>query len=86
MNLNGIEPTKENIASAKYPFFRSLYLVTKGKPAGEVKAFIDWLLSKDGQKIVAGQGTVNLEEGRGLKVKFRFWQQTELITNYRTYR
>ena len=83
LNLNGIEPTKENIASAKYPLFRPLYLVTKGKPAGEAKAFIDWLLSKEGQKIVSDQGTVNLEEGRGLKAKFRFWQHTELIMNFK---
>ena len=83
LNLNGIEPTKENIASAKYPLFRPLYLVTKGKPAGEVKEFIEWLLSKDGQKIVAGEGTVNLEEGRSLNAKFRFWQHPELIINYK---
>lgn len=83
LNLNGIEPTKENIASGEYPLFRPLYVVTKGKPAGEAKAFIDWLLSKEGQKIVSDQGTVNLEEGRGLKAKFRFWQHTELIMNYK---
>ncbi len=83
LNLNGIEPTKANIASAGYPLFRPLYLVTKGKPAGEVESFMEWLLSKEGQEIVAGQGTVNLEEGRDLKAKFRFWRQTELITNYK---
>ena len=83
LNLNGIEPTKENIASAVYPLFRPLYVVTKGKPAGEAKAFIDWLLSKDGQNTVSYRETVNLEEGRRLKAKFVFWQHTELITNYK---
>lgn len=83
LNLNGIEPAKKNIASAEYPLFRPLYLVTKGKPAGEAKAFIDWLIGKDGQKIISDLGIVNLKEGRGLKAKFRFWQHTELITNYK---
>ncbi len=72
LTLDGIEPNKENIASGLYPLFRPIFLVTKGKPEGKVKDFIDWLLSKDGQKIISDEGTVNLEEGKGLKKRFRF--------------
>lgn len=72
LSLNGIEPTKGNIASGAYPLFRPLFIVTKGKPAGKVKDFIDWLLSKEGQKLISDEGTVNLEEGNELKKKFKF--------------
>jgi len=64
--LDGKTPSKENIGSGKYPLVRPLYLVTKGEPAGEVKNFIDFALSKEGQAIISAQGTVNLEEGKAL--------------------
>ncbi len=83
LKLNGTEPSKENIGSGKYPLFRPLYLITKGKPTGDVKEFIDWLLGEEGQNVVSEQGTVNLIEGKGLKEKFKFWEHTNLITNHR---
>lgn len=82
LKLEGQAPTRENIASGDYPLFRPLYLMTKGKPAGQIKDFIDWLLSDAGQRLVSEQGTVTLKEGRHLKEKFEFWQNTDLITNY----
>lgn len=80
--VNGVAPTKNNISSGQYPFFRPLYLTSRGIPAGEVKQFIDWLLGRKGQEIVSGQGTVNLEEGKKLKAMFRFWKHKEFITNF----
>ncbi len=61
--LDGVEPTRENIASGGYPLFRPLYLMTQGKPTGEVADFIRWLLSEKGQQVVSAQGTVTLREG-----------------------
>lgn len=80
--LDGIEPTKENIASGAYPLYRPLYLATKGEPTGEVKKFIDWMVSEEGQRVISDQGTVNLEEGKALKEKFQFWHNTDIIRNY----
>ena len=45
-------PTIENVMYGKYPISRPLYLYTNGEPKGIVKDFIDYALSKDGQKIV----------------------------------
>ncbi len=67
LKVDGVAPTKENIASGKYPFYRPLYLVTKESPSGEVKKFIEFALSPEGQKIIAEQGTVTLAEGKSLK-------------------
>ena len=49
-------PSAENVASGKYPLSRPLFMYTRAKPAGEVKAFIDFCLSPDGQKIVTQVG------------------------------
>ncbi|RMG56707.1 MAG: phosphate ABC transporter substrate-binding protein, partial [Gammaproteobacteria bacterium] len=51
-------PTMENAISKKYPIARALYLYTLGEPTGAVKDYIDWILSPEGQKIVAETGYV----------------------------
>ena len=67
LSLDGVAPTKENIASGKYPLFRPLYLaISADKARPETQAFIDFILSPEGQQIISNQGTVNLEEGKAL--------------------
>jgi phosphate transport system substrate-binding protein len=46
------EPTLQTIANGKYPISRYLYIYTRNKPAGDMKAYIDWILSAAGQSIV----------------------------------
>ena len=55
------------IRGGKYPHppARPLYLMTKGKPAGETKAFILWILAK-GQKMVDGAGYLKVPQS-GIK-------------------
>lgn len=45
-------PTIENVINGKYPISRPLFLYTNGIPAGLVKKFVDFVLSKEGQDIV----------------------------------
>ena len=52
----GYEPTQENIKAGVYPITRFLYMYTKSRPEGAIKAFIDWTLSPEGQKVVADVG------------------------------
>ncbi|WP_225413810.1 phosphate ABC transporter substrate-binding protein [Stigmatella hybrida] len=47
-----IAPSAENIKSGKYPLSRDLYFYLRTKPTGEVKSFIDFALSPEGQQIV----------------------------------
>ncbi|MBM2846144.1 MAG: phosphate-binding protein [Bacteroidetes bacterium] len=47
-----LSPTMENIKSGKYPISRFLYMYIKARPTGELKNYIDWILSDEGQKIV----------------------------------
>ena len=55
-----IEPTLQNISNSSFPITRNLLLVTNGIPSGNNKAFIDFLLSKEGQKIVNASGYVGM--------------------------
>ena len=52
----GIKPTAESIKAGTYPISRYLYLYLRSRPAGETKAFIDWVLSAEGQAIATKVG------------------------------
>ena len=52
----GIKPTMETVDSGRYPLSRQLFFYTVGEPAGETKAFIDWVLGPEGQKICQAVG------------------------------
>ncbi len=82
LDFDGIAPTKENIQSGQYPFYRPLYIVTREIPAGEIAEFVQWLLSEEGQSIISGQGTVNLKEGEHLRQSFKAWESTDRILNF----
>jgi len=49
-------PTAETIKNKTYPISRYLYMYLKSRPTGETKAFIDWILSPEGQKVVVSTG------------------------------
>ncbi|HEX9916268.1 MAG TPA: phosphate ABC transporter substrate-binding protein [candidate division Zixibacteria bacterium] len=52
----GYEPTLENIKNGKYPISRYLYWYLRNKPTGEIKKFVDFVLSPQGQEIVTKVG------------------------------
>lgn len=54
--VNGIAPSKSTIASGKYPLSRYLYMYVRTKPTGEMKQYIDWILSPEGQAVVESVG------------------------------
>ena len=68
LSLDGVTPSKENIASGKYPLYRPLYLAyNKNQVSAQTQKFIAFALSAEGQAIISRQGTVNLAEGDALK-------------------
>lgn len=66
--LNGIAPTKESIRSGEYPISSNFFAVTAspiGEPAPEesneeLRSFIDWILSEQGQEIIEKTGYVGV--------------------------
>lgn len=60
LKLNGIAPTKVNILHKRYPLRRPLFLLIPQNPKPEVKNFIDYALSREGQQFISAQGVVSL--------------------------
>jgi phosphate transport system substrate-binding protein len=57
--VDGTGPTQENLADGKYPVVRPFLFVVKGEPKEEVKNFIDFVLSEDGQKVLRQEGLLS---------------------------
>lgn len=53
-----IQPTLQNVRAGRFPIARNLNLVTAGTPQGAVKQFVDYLLSREGQRIVEASGYI----------------------------
>jgi phosphate transport system substrate-binding protein len=51
-----VSPDLTHVQDGSYPLSRPLYFYTRNKPTGEMKAFIDWVLSPEGQEIVSKVG------------------------------
>jgi phosphate transport system substrate-binding protein len=58
-----VAPTVENALNKTYPLARPLFVYTLGEPQGEVKRYVDWVLSPAGQRIVEESGYVPLAAG-----------------------
>ena len=46
----------ETIKAGQYPITRYLYMYLRNRPTGEIKTYIDWILSAEGQKLVTDIG------------------------------
>jgi phosphate transport system substrate-binding protein len=60
LKINNITATAENVLAGTYPIARDLYLFTMGNASGLAKEFIDYIMSTEGQEIVADEGFVPL--------------------------
>jgi len=56
--IDGLGPVPEHIRTSAYPLTRPLLLVTRDAPTGPVKEFIDFMVSSEGQALVAQGGFV----------------------------
>lgn len=61
LDVEGVRPTKETVLADKYPVSRPLYMYTNGAPVNATRDFIEFIKSKEGQKIVDEQGFVALK-------------------------
>lgn len=55
-----VAPSIENVKSHDYPVYRNLYVITNGNPTGLAGDFIRYMLSPEGQKLVADEGYVTV--------------------------
>ncbi|MEW6067900.1 MAG: phosphate ABC transporter substrate-binding protein [Nitrospirota bacterium] len=52
IKVDGINASPEAVREGTWPIARPLYMYTNGTPSGVIAKFIDFVLSKEGQKIV----------------------------------
>jgi phosphate transport system substrate-binding protein len=58
VSINGVSPTLKNIEKGDYKIARGLYSLTKGEPGPLAFAFINYLYSEPGQKIITKKGFI----------------------------
>lgn len=56
LKVDDQECTTESIIAGNYKLVRPIFLLVKGTPEGEIKNFIDYILSDEGQKTIKADG------------------------------
>ena len=68
LNVDGVEPTAQNIKDGKYSLSRPFNIVTKGTPGKLAQDFIDYILSEEGQKVVEDNGYIaSVDDAKAFK-------------------
>ena len=63
LSIDGVAPTVENIQNGSYPQITTLYAVTRrGDPNPNIRVFLDWITSEQGQELVEKSGYVGYTE------------------------
>jgi phosphate transport system substrate-binding protein len=60
MAVEGSEPTVENVLAGRYRLVRPLLFVTKGGGTTAARGFVDFVLSPEGQDLLAVEGLVRV--------------------------
>lgn len=58
--VDGVYPSEENVRSGRYPICRYLYFYSIHQPEGEIKRFLDWAVSEEGQGVARANGYIPL--------------------------
>ena len=51
-----VNPTVATASDSSYPIARPLFMYTNGEPQGEIKTYLDWIMSDTGQCIIKEKG------------------------------
>lgn len=58
--VGGVDPNTDTIRSGRYPFLNNYYAVCSAQPTESTQVLYDWILSDEGQKLVAQEGYVSV--------------------------
>jgi phosphate transport system substrate-binding protein len=62
--LDGVEANDGNILAGRYTLIRPFLFVTNGPPTPAARAFIDFVLSADGQNLIESEGLLRAREDK----------------------
>lgn len=62
LKVDGVPPTTAAIIRNRYPLKRPLFILTPGNPKEEVKRFVDFALSREGQQYIRSLNVVTLQD------------------------
>lgn len=51
-----VTPSVESASDNSYPIARPLFMYTNGEPKGDIKKYLDWIMSDEGQCIISKKG------------------------------
>jgi phosphate transport system substrate-binding protein len=51
-----VAPSVSAAVEGSYPIARPLLMYTNGEPKGAVKAYMDWIMSDEGQRVIQAKG------------------------------
>ncbi|WP_193771392.1 PstS family phosphate ABC transporter substrate-binding protein [Candidatus Magnetaquicoccus inordinatus] len=57
-----VPPTVATSVDKSYPIARPLFMYTNGAPSGEIKAYLDWVMSAAGQCLISKKGYAPVHE------------------------
>lgn len=62
LSIDGVAANEANVKAGTYKIQRPFLYVTKGSPEGLAKAFIDFVLSAEGQKLIVEEGAFSINK------------------------
>jgi len=60
LSVEGVAPEVENIKAGTYKIVRPFLFLTNGEPGETARAFIDFVLSKEGQAVLQKEGLIDI--------------------------
>ena len=57
-----VEPNTQTVSNGTYPISRELFWFFNGTPAGEIKSFLNWVLTPEAQKLAEDMGYIPLPD------------------------
>jgi len=58
--LNGVQPDERTVKRGRYPVARNFLFLTRGEPDSTSAAFISYVLSPEGQQVLADEGLIRV--------------------------
>jgi len=63
LELDGVAATRENVINGTYKLTRPFLFITAEEPTGDVKKFIDFVLSPEGKQLLDNEGLITFNNG-----------------------